>query len=159
MEQMSLASAEAQQSSQIVTSTTKTKKHKHKMEGETSLAHVAAAAEEVELGTDEVSTIFSFLDPKGVMRARVCKSWRAAAMKAVVSSSLVVDCVKSYNAMRVMSTAIPNLQHILLYSLGRWHSYTNGDEPVGERDRYTVPHNVKIISRFEFEGCVCCEFL
>ena len=146
MEQMSLAPVEAQQSSQIVMSTTK----KQKMEGETSLAHVAAVAEEVELGTDEVAIIFSFLDPKGVMHARVCKSWRAAAMKAVVSSSLVVDCVKSYNAMRAMSTAIPNLQHILLYTLGlgRWHSYANGDEPVGEWDRFSIPHNVNIISRF-----------
>ncbi len=127
-----------------------------------SLASASETAAAEEVGIDEVAIIFSFLDPKDILRARVCTSWRAAAMKADVSSSLIVDSERSYNAMRIMSTAIPNLQRISLRLLKGRHSFSNGDEPdelltaifidLGETQaRYTadfITHDVNIISRF-----------
>ena len=66
-----------------------------------------------EVGIDEVAIIFSFLPPKEIMRARVCTTWRDSAKKTLVPmTEFVVDTVKSFNAMRAMSTSLPHLQQL-----------------------------------------------
>lgn len=70
------------------------------------------------LSMDEVAMIFSFLPHQDIMRARVCRAWREAATKTLVPlSDFVVDSknVKSYNAMRAMSSALPNLQWMKIF--------------------------------------------
>jgi len=77
------------------------------------MMHLADAAEEEELSTDDVAIIFGFLSYQDIMRARVCTTWRDAAKKTLVPpSEFVVESERSYNAMRVMATSLPNLQQI-----------------------------------------------
>jgi hypothetical protein len=109
-----------------------------------------------ELGTDEVAIIFSFLPYYDIMRARVCTTWRDAAKKTLVpltdfSSEFVVNSVVKYNAMRVMSTALPNLQQLSICGLGHGHKYIDGEDPDEERAAWTAnwtSHDIDIISRF-----------
>ncbi len=37
--------------------------------------------------------------------------------------------VRNYNTMRVMSTAVPNLQKISICDLGQGHKYIDGEDP------------------------------
>eukprot|EP00984_Skeletonema_dohrnii_P006056 scaffold2141_cov223-Skeletonema_dohrnii-CCMP3373.AAC.4 len=105
-----------------------------------------------EVSADEVAIIFSFLPHQDIMRARVCKAWRDAAKKTLVPpSNFVVDSVRSYNAMRVMATALPNLQQISLYHLGEGHKYSDGEDPDEERAAVTanyITHDINVISSF-----------
>ena len=77
------------------------------------LADDEAAAE---ANADEVAIIFSFLHPEDIMRLRrVCTTRRDAAKKTLVpltSTDFSVNNERSYNAMRVMTSALPlpNLQ-------------------------------------------------
>jgi len=118
---------------------------------EMHLADKAAAAEE--LSADEVAIIFSFLHRKDIMRARVCKTWRDAAKKTLVPlCAFRVDSVRSYNAMRVMSTALPHLQQIsICYINTLRHKYSNGEDPDEVQARRTADdsaHDINIISNF-----------
>eukprot|EP00984_Skeletonema_dohrnii_P008181 scaffold3005_cov102-Skeletonema_dohrnii-CCMP3373.AAC.6 len=69
-----------------------------------------------ELSADEVAIIFGFLSPYDIMHARVCTTWRDAAKKTVVPPSHEsyhkIYNVRSYNAVRAMSTALPNLDQL-----------------------------------------------
>eukprot|EP00985_Skeletonema_marinoi_P004287 scaffold1879_cov97-Skeletonema_marinoi.AAC.2 len=74
-----------------------------------------------ELSADEVAIIFGFLSPYDIMRARVCKTWRDAAKKTAVPPSYEyyskIYNVRSYNAVRAMSTALPNLDQLMISRL------------------------------------------
>eukprot|EP00985_Skeletonema_marinoi_P007725 scaffold3445_cov80-Skeletonema_marinoi.AAC.6 len=125
------------------------------------LADTAATAKAV--SADEVAIIFSFLTHQDIMRARVCKTWRDAAKKTLVPlCEFRVDSVRSYNAMRAMATALPNLQQLLIRGLGSGDDkYVNGEDPDPDErmaldlDRliatatvnYTT-HDINIISNF-----------
>ena len=77
--------------------------------------HLADVKTTEVLSMDEVAIIFSFLSHHDIMRARVCTAWKEAAKETLVPMTMtpfVVDSMKSYNAMRAMSTALPNLQWI-----------------------------------------------
>ena len=75
-----------------------------------------------EVGTDEVSIIFSFLPRNDILRARVCTTWRDAATTTLIPlTKFVVYGIRSHNALRVMSTALPNLQQLSIYDLGQGH--------------------------------------
>ena len=107
------------------------------------------------LSVDEVAIIFGFLDHADIMRARVCATWREAAKKTLVPpTEFYVDCSeRSYNAMRVMSTALPNLQQITLGGpRGRDENvYSNGEDPneiVAQRTANFNSHDINIISNF-----------
>eukprot|EP00984_Skeletonema_dohrnii_P008386 scaffold3078_cov83-Skeletonema_dohrnii-CCMP3373.AAC.3 len=117
---------------------------------ETHLADKAAAAEE--LSADEAAIIFSFLTHQDIMRARVCKTWRDAAKKTLVPlCEFRVESVRSYNAMRVMATALPNLQQISIHSLRRGHKYSDGEDAYERVARHTADysaHDINIISSF-----------
>ena len=107
-----------------------------------------------ELSADEVAIVFSFLRHVDIMRARVCTTWRDAAKKTLVPltdfpSGVVVDSVGTYNAMRAMSTALPNLQQLSLQYLFGENKYIDGDDPkvLPPRANWTS-HDINIISRF-----------
>jgi hypothetical protein len=118
--------------------------------------HLASDETDEELSSDEVAIIFSFLQPKDIMPARVCTTWRDAAKKTLVhpvdpfDDSVQIYDVRSYNAVRVMSTALPNLEQLMISNLGSGHVYSDGDDPE-EWDinhiNYIV-HDINIISRF-----------
>jgi len=106
-----------------------------------------------ELSTDEVAIIFSFLSPvEDIMRARrVCTTWRDAAKMTVPSSKFVVRSERSYNAMRVMSTELPNLQQLQILGFGWEHKYSDGEDPNERRATVTAnytTHDINIISNF-----------
>jgi len=84
----------------------------------------AAAAND--FSDDVVAIIFGFFPPKDIMRMRrVCKKWREAAKTTIVPmAEFSVDSVVKYNAMRVMTTALPNLQQITICRLGNGHKYS-----------------------------------
>ena len=100
----------------------KTQRHRYHEENDavaadvnnsSSFSSVAASFDNL---TDMHGNIFEFLPLEDIMRLRcVCKEWREAAKKAIVPlSSFNVNNVKKYNAMRKMTTALPNLQQIKL---------------------------------------------
>eukprot|EP00984_Skeletonema_dohrnii_P005677 scaffold2002_cov116-Skeletonema_dohrnii-CCMP3373.AAC.3 len=106
-----------------------------------------------ELSTDQVAIIFSFLSPEDIMQRfrRVCTTWRDAAKMAVPSSKFVVRSERSYNAMILMSTELPNLQQLQILGFGGDHKYSDGEDP-NERlatvtARHTT-HDINIISNF-----------
>jgi hypothetical protein len=91
-----------------------------------------------DLSTDEVAIIFGFLlredgflPREDIMRLRrVCTTWRDAAKKTPVplTDFLLVNDVRPYNAMRVMSTALPTFQKIVLRNLRRRQIFSDGEE-------------------------------
>ena len=91
--------------------------------------HLADESAE-EVSSDEVAIIFSFLSPYDIMHARVCTTWREAAKKTIVPlTTFAVNSVRSYTAMRAMSTALPNLQQLSICGLGRGHKWSDGEDP------------------------------
>ncbi len=112
------------------------------------------AAPESELSADEVAFIFSFNSRVDIMRARrVCTAWRDAAKQTLVPlSDFVVNSVRLYNAMRVMSTALPNLQQLSIRRLGKGHKYIEGENPEEERDlctQHDTTHGINFITKFK----------
>ncbi len=105
-----------------------------------------------ELSTDEVALIFGFFTCEDIMRLRrVCKTWRDAAKKTLVPLTEFDDSVREYNAMRVMSPALPNLQQISLRSLGWGHKYNDGEDQDERMAAFTAnytAHDIDIISSF-----------
>jgi hypothetical protein len=80
------------------------------------------------MSADVMTIIFSFLPPKVIMCARLNRKWRDAAAKTMVPpTKFVVHSVRSYNAMRAMTTAL--LQQIKLNDLGHGHKYVDGEYP------------------------------
>jgi hypothetical protein len=109
----------------------------------------------VELGSDEVANILSFLPLEEIMpKRRVCTKWKEAVKITIVPTSnnsyFCVDSVKNYNAMAVMTRALPNLQQIKLGNLGS-HKYNDGEDPDEGTAAYTAhctTHDIEIISNF-----------
>ena len=102
---------------------------------------------------DEIAIIFGFLKHNEIMHARVCTTWRDAAKKTLVPpSDFQVKNLRSYNAMRVISTAIPNMQQLSICTFGRYgHKYSDGEDPVEEQAARTAnytSHDLNIISNF-----------
>ena len=109
------------------------------------------------LSVDEVAIIFSFLPPESIMRARVCTTWRDAATKTIVPLSASPFCVwrvNKYNLMRVMTTALPNLQQIsvkYLVSFRNKHKYYDGEDAEENREAvyyHRQMYDINIISDF-----------
>ncbi|KAK1734559.1 hypothetical protein QTG54_014807 [Skeletonema marinoi] len=116
-----------------------------------------AAAEEVDpavvnqLDDNVIAIIFSCLGPVDIMRMRrVCKKWRDAAKKTIVDH-FCVDSVVNCNAMRVMATALPNLQQLSMCGPGHLHKYSDGEDPDEEMATafaHFTTHDINIISNF-----------
>mmetsp|Transcript_14044 Transcript_14044/g.28657 ORF Transcript_14044/g.28657 Transcript_14044/m.28657 type:complete len:416 (-) Transcript_14044:207-1454(-) len=106
------------------------------------------------LGTDVFAHIFGFLPPKDIMRARLNNKMRLAATITIVPvADFCVDSELKYNGMAAMASALPNLQHISLRSLG-WNrniKYIDGEDPDEQRAARTVnwtAFDIGIISSF-----------
>ena len=106
------------------------------------------------LSEDVIANIFGFLLPQEIMRARLNKKMREAAKITIVPPTyelVVWKFGKSSNAMRVMATALPNLQKITLSYLGDENKYVDGEDPdedeAARTDCYTT-HDIEVISNF-----------
>eukprot|EP00984_Skeletonema_dohrnii_P034510 scaffold33581_cov220-Skeletonema_dohrnii-CCMP3373.AAC.2 len=87
------------------------------------------SGEEVMRASD-IARILSYLGCEEIMSARgVSKKWRDAAMMTVPKSEFVVDSVGSFNAMRVMTTALPNLQQLNIRDVDGGNTYIDGEDP------------------------------
>jgi hypothetical protein len=110
----------------------------------------------VELGTELIACILSFLAPKEIMCARgVSNNWRDAATITIVPPvDFCVDSVEKYNAMTVMTEAMPNLQQITLRGFGRGHKYSDGEDPDPDEEWWAAEtadwttHDIEIIFNF-----------
>ena len=104
----------------------------------------------VELGTDEVANILSFLSLEKIMCLRLVNmTWREAAKKTIVPlGGFYVNSMKKYRAMRVMTTEMPNLQQITIGGLGIGHKYNDGEDPVERTAETATSHDIGIISNF-----------
>ncbi len=120
-------------------------------------------AEEAYLSVDVLANIFRYLGgPKSIMQKRcVCKKWKEAVKQTIVAPIyFCVDTVVKYNAMRVMTRAMPNL---LLINIGDLrteypttfgvveHKYDDGEEPderVAARTANWTTHDIEIVSNF-----------
>jgi hypothetical protein len=101
---------------------------------------------------DVLANIFGFLDgPKEIMGKRcVRKKWKEAVKKTIVPpTNFLVNSWQKYQAMGVMTRALPNLQHIVLCDLGPRNKYGEGEDPdeshAARTDDY-IPRDVRIIS-------------
>jgi hypothetical protein len=107
------------------------------------------------LGTDEIAFIFGFLPPHDIMPARLNKKMRDAAKTTIVPmSQFLVNSVDeyNYNAMDVMTIALPNLQQIEIGYLGSGHKYIDGYDPDERMAAETInffSHDIEIISNFK----------
>jgi hypothetical protein len=107
----------------------------------------------VELGVDQIACILSFLPPWVIMCARcVSKNWREAATITIVPPvDFRVNSVEKYNAMTVMTRALPNLQQITIGRPGNGHKWSDGEDPDEEyaaRTANRISVDIGIISNF-----------
>jgi hypothetical protein len=109
-----------------------------------------------DLSVDLLADIFGFLDgPKDIMcKRQVCRKWEEAVRKTIVPlSEFCVNSLAKFDAMRVMTEALLNLQRIKLGPLGEGHKYGAGQDPdeaqaaETETAHYTT-HDIEIISNF-----------
>ncbi len=124
---------------------------------ETDLAYATVADQIVvtsgDLSVDVLANTFGYLGMQDIMQKRcVCKKWKEAATKTVVPpTNFRIDSVEKHNAMGVMTRALPNLQQVAIFGLGRVHKYNDGEDPNEEEAARTadrVSHNIEIISNF-----------
>ena len=106
----------------------------------------------VQLGTDEIAWLLSFLPLKEIMPKRlVNKIWREAAKKTTVPPTAFRVNLQRYNAINVMTRALPNLQQINIGHLGYEQKYNEGEDPDERRaaatDNWTT-HDIETISNF-----------
>jgi hypothetical protein len=107
-----------------------------------------------DLSVELLADIFGFLAGATEMMQRrlVCKKWKEAVKITIVPlTDFVINNVEKYNAMNVMTEALPNLQQITLGRLGWPHKWSDGEDPDEERaariaNRTT--HDIEIISYF-----------
>ena len=108
---------------------------------------------------DVLPNILGFLTPEDIMRQRrVCKNCNDATRKTVVPlANFRVNSLNKYNAMVVMTRAMPNLQQITIDYLhpkpewGRSNKYNDGEDPDEEEAAMTAnrtAYDIEIISNF-----------
>jgi hypothetical protein len=69
-----------------------------------------------------------------MQKRRVSKKWKEAVrMTLVPLCRFSIYSMESYNAIRVMTRAMPNLQRIALGELGYPHKWSDGEDPDEER--------------------------
>jgi hypothetical protein len=120
-------------------------------------SEIVGAATADDLSVAIKAMIFGYFSTVDIMHLRcVCKKWREAAKKTIVpyssQSNFYVDSVNKYNGMRVMTTALPNLQQLSILYLEDWgHKYSDGEDPHEAEARSTArwnTHDIEIISSF-----------
>jgi len=106
-----------------------------------------------ELSIEVMANIFSFLLYYDIMPLReVCATWRDAAKETLVPlTEFKVNSVRKYNAMNVMSTALPYLQQLSLSYLGDEDKYRDGENAAENWARHTANKttlDIEILSSF-----------
>ena len=107
-----------------------------------------------DLSVDVLADIFGFLDgARDIMqKRRVCRKWREAVKKTIVPPiEFCVDSLVKFDAMVVMTRAMPNLQQIEIGNLEWGHNWRNGEDPDEEwaaRAADRTSHDIEIISNF-----------
>jgi len=79
-----------------------------------------------------LADVFGWLSVEEIMGKRcVCNKWKEAAKKTIVPPTdfFRVNSKEKYNAMTVMTRAMPNLQQIWIGYLGYFHKYNDGEDP------------------------------
>ncbi len=104
---------------------------------------------------DIMANILGWLCVEEIMgKRRVCKKWTEAVKKTIVPLSrlgLNLNNVENYNAMEVMTRAMPNLQQITICGLGNYHKWSDGEDPdeeVAARTADRTTHDIEIITNF-----------
>ena len=106
------------------------------------------------LSVDVLANIYGFLSLKDIMcKRRINKKSMDAVRNTVVPPTyLKVDTVKKYNAMVVMTRAMPNLQKIFLGGPGEYRGrdgkWSDGEDPDQLRAfecRYFISYDIEII--------------
>jgi len=105
---------------------------------------------------DIMADILGWLCVEEIMgKRRVCEKWKEAARKTMIPlRDFGVNSLNEYNAMRIMTTEMPNLQQITLYddlNQIRGHKYSDGEDPDEDyADRTTdyTTYDIGIISNF-----------
>jgi hypothetical protein len=122
---------------------------------ETDLAEATVADDQMvatasDVSIDVLADIFGFLGIQDIMNARVCKIWKEAVKKTIVPPiDFWVESLEEYNAMRVMTKALPNCSR-----LNSVTSVMNTNTTMGriqmKRRLLELPttHDVEIISAF-----------
>ncbi len=107
------------------------------------------------LSVDELANILGYLKVEEIMRSRcINKKSREAVKITIVPLSdfyFYVNSLERYNAMNVMTRALPNLQQIIIYGLGYDHKYNEGEDADEELIADTAnrtTHDIGIISNF-----------
>ena len=113
-----------------------------------------------DLSIDELANIFGFLPLKDIMRLRSLNKKAREGVKMTIPpmprdfhSMFSVGSVKKYNAMRVMTIALPNLQQLKIgyYGWGTREKFSEGEDPDEEQAAETAAWNssdIEIISSF-----------
>ena len=104
-------------------------KKKTKVAGQSTDA-VAVTIDQLE--DNLLANVFGFLDsPKEIMGKRcVCKKWKEAVKKTIVPpTNFLVNSWQKYQAVGVMTRALPNLQQITIQDLGYRTKYADGENP------------------------------
>ena len=129
-----------------------------------SLTSITTSAND--FSSDVVANILSYLKLKEIMcKRRVCKKWTEAVRKTSVSpeEEFEVNNVKTYEAMSVMSTVLPNLQSVKIKPFMNifedgsgmtdfHHKYNDGEDPDEEQAartaRWGITHDIGIFANF-----------
>src|SRR6056300_1218252 len=117
-------------------------------DADATLAEAAA-----NLSTDLLANILGCLCEKDIMqKRRVNKKWKEAVKMTIVPpTDFWVNSVNNYNAMRVMTTELPNLQQITIGGLRWGDKYNDGEDPYNPEAARTsdwITHDIEIISNF-----------
>ena len=103
--------------------------------------------------SDVLPNIFGFLTVKNIMRSRRInkKSMEAVRKTIPPTTYFFVDSVEKFNALTVMTEAMPNLQQITLSWLGWrqiWSDGEDANEVLAARYAHFTSHDIEIISNF-----------
>ena len=108
-----------------------------------------------DLGVDVLANILAFLPLEDIMSKRRInkKTTKAVTMTIVPLTSFRVHTIRTFNALNVMTRALPNLQQITLsYDyFGRRHKWSDGEDPDEDEAARTAnltPLDIGIISNF-----------
>ena len=106
-----------------------------------------------QLNGSVLETIFGFLPLNhDVIRLRhVCSDWEDSLKQACIPSEFEVFSLYEFMLMETMTTALPNLQHLTMYSIadGYGLGYMNGDNPDERGRTYRRTYDIGIISNFQ----------
>jgi hypothetical protein len=103
--------------------------------------------------SDVLPNILGFLSLKDIMRSRrINKNTMNAVRNTIVPPcDFCINSLGNYNAMTVMTEAMPNLQQITIGGSGDGHKYSDGEDPDEEYAVITddwISHDIEMISNF-----------